>query len=182
MNGGPENGRRGYQMTFSIAYIRDFAMDHYILSESFETSVPWSRLTELCDNVKRRVWDEHRKHKLPGVPFISCRVTQLYESGACIYFYFGFYYKGVPNPSETYAAIENAARDEILKSGGSLSHHHGVGKLRQQFLPSVMSQASIDWIQRSKQAIDPQNIMGTRNQALGLRSGEDRHASEDRQE
>ena len=36
------NGRRGYQLTFSIAYIRDFVMKHHILGESFETSVSWS--------------------------------------------------------------------------------------------------------------------------------------------
>jgi len=40
----------------------------------------------------------------------------------------------VKNPSEVFAELERAARDEILRSGGSLSHHHGVGKLRREFL------------------------------------------------
>ena len=45
MAAGSANGARGYQVTFGIAYIRDFVMNHYVLAESFETSVPWS---EIC--------------------------------------------------------------------------------------------------------------------------------------
>ena len=40
---GAANGERGYQLTFAIAYIRDFMIDHCVLAESFETSVPWSQ-------------------------------------------------------------------------------------------------------------------------------------------
>ncbi|HEU4428211.1 MAG TPA: FAD-binding oxidoreductase, partial [Myxococcota bacterium] len=130
MKAGPENGKRGYELTFAIAYIRDFMMEHWLVAESFETTVPWSQALAVCNNVKRRIHEEHAARGLPGKPFISVRVTQLYESGVCLYFYFAFYYKGVEHPSEVFAELERAARDEILKSGGSLSHHHGIGKLR----------------------------------------------------
>ncbi len=161
---GPGNGRRGYQLTFSIAYIRDFVMNHYILGESFETSVPWSQVASLCENVKRRLRNEHELRGLPGKPFVTCRITQVYETGVCVYFYFAYYHKGVDRPSEVYAEMERAARDEILLSGGSLSHHHGVGKLRQGFLPEIMSSAALEWTQVMKRAIDPQNIFGCANQ------------------
>ena len=164
MKAGSENGERGYQLTFGIAYIRDFVMNHYILGESFETSVPWSQVASLCDNVKRRLRDEHEQRGLPGKPFLTCRITQIYETGACVYFYFAYYHKGVDRPSEVYAEMERAARDEILRSGGSLSHHHGVGKLRQEFLPEIMSPAALEWTQELKRAIDPQNIFGCANQ------------------
>lgn len=36
--GGPENGHRGYQLTFMIAYTRDLGMDYHCLGESFELS------------------------------------------------------------------------------------------------------------------------------------------------
>ena len=78
---GAENGMRGYQLTFGIAYIRDWIMNHYLLGESFETSVPWSRALALCDNVKRRIREEHAKRGLPGAPFVTCRVTQVYDTG-----------------------------------------------------------------------------------------------------
>ncbi|MBL8019333.1 MAG: FAD-binding oxidoreductase [Leptospirales bacterium] len=163
LKGGSENGQRGYQLTFGIAYIRDFMMNHHLIAESFETSVPWSNVVKLCSNVKRRINEEHAKRNLPGRPVVTCRVTQIYDTGACIYFYFAFYGKGVENPSDVFKDIEHAAREEILRSGGSLSHHHGIGKHRRDFIPEIMSEAMVDWKRRQKAALDPMNIFGTRN-------------------
>ena len=163
MAAGGANGERGYRLTFSIAYIRDFCMSHYIIAESFETSVAWSNTLKLCDNVKRRVAEEHSRRNLPGQPFVTCRITQLYDTGVCVYFYFAYYFKGVADPSGIYLEIEEAARDEILKSGGSLSHHHGIGKLRRKFLPRIMSAPTLEWIANFKRAVDPANIFGCGN-------------------
>lgn len=163
MQAGAENGERGYQLTFAIAYIRDFMLRHWVIAESFETSVPWSDAQALCENVKQRVFQEHAKRGLPGRPFISVRVTQLYPSGVCLYFYLAFHYKDVERPSEVFAEIERAARDEILASGGSLSHHHGIGKLRAPFLPRIFSPAALEWRERLKRAVDPDDVLGCGN-------------------
>jgi len=167
---GAENGRRGYQLTFGIAYLRDFVMRHWILGESFETSVPWSRVLELCENVKRRLAAECAARGVPGRPFVTARVTQVYQTGVCVYFYFGCYHKGLAQPIETFGELERAARDEILRSGGSLSHHHGVGKLRRGFLPRICSPAALAWSAEVKRAIDPGNVFGISNQLLGSES------------
>lgn len=156
--GGSENGRRGYMLTFGIAYIRDFVLRHYILAESFETSVPWTRAQELVDRVKARIYASHAERNLPGKPFVSCRVTQLYETGCCVYFYMAFYSKGVADPIGVYHEIEAEARKEVLAAGGSISHHHGVGKLRLPFVSDIMSPAMITWRDQMKAALDPQGI------------------------
>ena len=169
MKAGGENGRRGYQLTFSIAYIRDFLMNYYIIAESFETSVPWSSALALCKNVKDRITNEYKRRGLPGKSFLSARITQVYPTGVCIYFYFGFYYKGIGDPQHVYLELENIARDEILKSGGSLSHHHGVGKLRRAFLPRIMSETALQWKRDLKKSLDPTNVFGAGNQGLEVR-------------
>jgi alkyldihydroxyacetonephosphate synthase len=163
IKGGAENGRRGYALTFAIAYIRDFMMSRYVLAESFETAVSWSQCVPLIQNVKQRLWQQHAKRELPGRPFVSARVTQLYDTGVCVYFYFAFHHRGIENASEVYAELERAAREEILSSGGSLSHHHGVGKLRQRFLPAVLSPTALAWREDLKRAIDPDNLFGCGN-------------------
>jgi alkyldihydroxyacetonephosphate synthase len=163
IKGGAENGRRGYALTFAIAYIRDFMMDHYVLAESFETAVSWSQCVPLIQNVKQRLWQEHAKHGLPGQPFVSARVTQLYETGVCVYFYFAFFHRGVEDASAVYAELERAAREEILRNGGSLSHHHGVGKLRQRFLPTVLAPAALAWREALKRSVDPNDLFGCAN-------------------
>ncbi|XP_017299522.1 alkyldihydroxyacetonephosphate synthase, peroxisomal-like [Diaphorina citri] len=55
---GESNGRRGYMLTYIIAYIRDFACDYYFIGDSFETSVPWDKTVLLCINVKKRLTRE----------------------------------------------------------------------------------------------------------------------------
>jgi len=42
-----------------------------------------------------------------------------------VYIYFGFPYFGLEKPLEIYGLIEDGAREEIMKHGGSISHHHG---------------------------------------------------------
>ncbi|MBP7416630.1 MAG: hypothetical protein KA831_08250, partial [Pyrinomonadaceae bacterium] len=90
----------------------------------------------------------------------------VYRTGVAIYFYFGFYYKGVENPSEVYLELENIAREEILRCGGSLSHHHGIGKIRESYLPDIMSETALKWKQEIKHGLDPQNVFGAGNQNL----------------
>ena len=57
MAGGAENGKRGYLLTYLIAYVRDFAMQHAVIAESFETSVPWSKVESLCTNTKKAIYE-----------------------------------------------------------------------------------------------------------------------------
>jgi len=156
--GGAENGKRGYLLTFGIAYIRDFVLRHHILAESFETSVPWSQAQELVDRVKARIYAAHAERGLPGRPFVSSRVTQVYETGCCVYFYMAFYSKGVENAVGAYHEIEAEARREVIAAGGSISHHHGVGKLRLPFVSDIMSPAMITWREQMKTALDPDGI------------------------
>jgi alkyldihydroxyacetonephosphate synthase len=163
LRSGAENGRRGYMLTFGIAYIRDFVLRHHILGESFETSVPWSQAQELIDRVKRRIYAAHDERKLPGRPFVSCRVTQVYDTGCCIYFYLAFYSKGVADPIRAYHEIEAEARKEVIAAGGSISHHHGVGKLRLSFVNDIMSPAMVCWRERMKLALDPQGIFAAQS-------------------
>ncbi|XP_055925015.1 alkyldihydroxyacetonephosphate synthase, peroxisomal-like [Argiope bruennichi] len=163
MAAGEDNGKRGYMLTYVIAYIRDLGLDYGVVSESFETSVPWDRVIDLCRNVKDRIQREVRNHGIQFPAFASCRVTQSYDVGACVYFYFAFGYYGLSDPVHTYESIEAAARDEIIASGGSISHHHGVGKLRKRWMSQTVSDVGINMIRAVKEKIDPLNIFANGN-------------------
>nr|CAD66418.1 alkyl-dihydroxyacetonephosphate synthase [Suberites domuncula]CAD79441.1 dihydroxyacetonephosphate synthase [Suberites domuncula] len=160
---GEENGRRGYLFTFVIAYIRDLGFDYSYLAESFETSVPWSRVSELVRNVKDRVRRECLKHGIGNQPLISARVTQTYDAGACIYFYLVFNYVGNNDPITAFDEVETAARGEILACGGSLSHHHGVVKIRKRWVEQTLSRTGVEMLRAIKDRIDPHNIFGAGN-------------------
>lgn len=76
--GGEENGRYGYRLTFAIAYLRDLGMEYGILGESFETSVPWDKIENLCRNVKELLKRETANFGIKYPVLASCRVTQVY--------------------------------------------------------------------------------------------------------
>uniref|UniRef100_A0A8C0P6X0 Alkylglycerone-phosphate synthase n=1 Tax=Canis lupus familiaris TaxID=9615 RepID=A0A8C0P6X0_CANLF len=160
---GEDNGQRGYLLTYVIAYIRDLGLEYYILGESFETSAPWDRVVDLCRNVKERITRECKEKGVQFAPLSTCRVTQIYDAGACIYFYFAFNYRGISDPLTVFEQTETAAREEILANGGSLSHHHGVGKLRKQWLKESISDVGFGMLKSVKEYVDPNNIFGNKN-------------------
>jgi alkyldihydroxyacetonephosphate synthase len=165
--GGAENGRRGYTLTFAIGYLRDFMSEYGLIGESFETSVPWDRIEGMCAAVEQALNDECAARGVIGMPYLSYRVTQTYHAGACVYFTMGFSAHGLANPTIAFEEIEHALRQVVLDNGGSLSHHHGVGKIRQAFLPQVHSPAGLELLRATKRAVDPGNVFGIANGACG---------------
>lgn len=163
ISGGASNGQRGYMLTYAIAYIRDFLAPYYISGETYETSTSWDRVHSVVQAVCDKAYELHRTHNLFGQPFISARITQLYHTGVCIYFTHGFSNRNLENPLATFIAIEDSIREAILEAGGSISHHHGVGKLRQQFMDRVMTPTSQNMLRDLKRSTDPDNIFGIGN-------------------
>ena len=76
--------------------------------------------------------------------------------------------------AHSYEIVEDAARDEVFKSGGAISHHHGVGKIRKGFIDRTLPRMAIDWQKAIKDSIDPKNIFAINNTIY--RSEEERKA------
>ena len=160
---GEQNGKRGYLLTNLIAYIRDFLSDRSIIGETMETTVPWNKIEIVAEAIEKELKSQHKKNKLPGKPFFSYRVTQLYHSSVCVYIMIGMYMKGIKKAEDVYAKIEKAIRGVIMEKGGSLSHHHGVGKLRKEFLKKIYSPTAVKMVQGLKKELDPKDIFGIKN-------------------
>ncbi|MFN8484210.1 MAG: FAD-binding oxidoreductase [Anaerolineae bacterium] len=161
--GGSENGQRGYMLTYAIAYIRDFLADYSIIGETYETTVPWDKIHDVIGAVMETAASKHKEYGLPGRPFVSPRITQMYHTGVCIYFTHGFSTKGIERPDRVFGEIEHSLRETIIAHGGTISHHHGVGKLRKDFMADTISPTTVDLLKAIKQADDPNNIFGIRN-------------------
>lgn len=166
--GGSEGGRRGYALTFAIAYIRDFLIQFGILGETFETSVPWNRIVPMCEAVEAELDRLCAAHGVPGRPYLSYRASQSYQTGVCLYFTMGFWGRGLERPDAVYQEIERRLREVILDQGGSLSHHHGVGKVRRDFMPRVHSENALRALRALKAAVDPGDVFAAGNNVFGL--------------
>ncbi len=160
---GAANGKRGYTLTFGIAYIRDFLNQFNFLGETFETSVPWNKIHPVTQAVQEKLTEQCASYNIGGRPYLAYRVTQTYHTGVCLYFTMGFSGKGLEDSIRVYHDIEQRIRQTVLDNGGSLSHHHGIGKIRQGFLPQVQTENSINVIRAAKRAMDPHNVFGAGN-------------------
>ncbi|NWZ95999.1 ADAS protein, partial [Nesospiza acunhae] len=95
----------------------DLGLDYYVIGESFETSVPWDRVLDLCRNVKERIVRECKEKGVQFAPLSTCRVTQTYDAGACVYFYFAFNYRGISDPIHVYEQIEVMYKETVVEAG-----------------------------------------------------------------
>ncbi|MFU8833144.1 MAG: FAD-binding oxidoreductase, partial [Wenzhouxiangella sp.] len=118
-------------------------------------------------------------HDVPGRPYLSYRISQSYQTGVCIYFTLGFCGRGLEQADTVYQAIEQRLREVVLDHGGSLSHHHGIGKVRQHFVRRVHSETAIRAIRGIKQSIDPGNIFASGNHVFGRQFGDQATISAD---
>ena len=161
--GGSKEGKVGYNITMVIAYIREFFVPQGILGETLETAVPWSKVNQVKDEANKLLTELHKKYDLPGKPFFCSRISKVYHTGICMYNTMGINVRGIKNPEKVFSDIEHKIRECFIKYGGSISHHHGVGKLRKDFMPETISPGSIDVIQGIKKSQDPNNIFGISN-------------------
>lgn len=134
-------------------------------------------MSTLCSKVRERLIKASVDRGVNANKMLcSFRVTQVYETGAAVYIYFGYNYAHSTIPADkiiqVYEEIENECREEILKQGGSLSHHHGIGKIRKRFASHIMPPMAIDFMNDVKKSLDPKNVFSTNNTVYRLQNEE----------
>jgi alkyldihydroxyacetonephosphate synthase len=140
------------QKKFDTPYIRDFLLDRGATADVSETAAPWSRLKPLYDNVIARAEKAFAEIGCQG--YIMCHLSHNYHSGACLYFTFAIAYQGA-DVLEKYDVVKRAVQGEFIRSGGTLSHHHGVGAEHSPWLEDDISPAGAAMIARLLESTDP---------------------------
>lgn len=59
---------------------------------------------------------------------------------------------------DDYEELETEARETIMKHGGSISHHHGVGRKRRRFMMNQQPKFANQLLAHIKKFLDPNNI------------------------
>jgi alkyldihydroxyacetonephosphate synthase len=93
---------------------------------------------------------------IEGVLEVSGHYSHFYREGACLYVTFA----GIPkDPLRYYQDTWNAAIEATLKNNGSISHHHGIGFWRMQYMQREMGTSGVKLLKSIRNAIDPQGIL-----------------------
>ena len=107
-------------------YDREGLIAHGLLHDTFETAITWDRFEEFHAGVKAAT--ERAIRDATGKPgHVTCRFTHVYPDGPAPY----FTYLAQPAPGaeiEQWRAIKGAASDALIQAGGTITHHHSVGR------------------------------------------------------
>jgi len=151
-----EGGSEDWLRTrFDGPYLRDALLDAGVFCETLETATTWSRLAGLREAVtaalKRGFAEADRK------AFVMCHVSHIYPTGASLYF-------TVLAPLGTDAldawdGVKRRAGDAIMAAGGTISHHHAVGRDHALWLGEEIGDTGIRILAAVKRELDPRGIM-----------------------
>jgi alkyldihydroxyacetonephosphate synthase len=133
-------------------YLRDTLVAGGVLSETFETAITWDRLEGFVAGVRERAAAAVRQACGQGT--VTCRLTHAYPDGAAPYF-------TVLAPArrgselEQWAEVKAAASEAILEAGGTITHHHAVGRDHRPWYDHQRPEPFAEALRAAKGALDP---------------------------
>jgi alkyldihydroxyacetonephosphate synthase len=137
-------------------YLRDTFVAMGVFSETFETAITWERLDAFVEEVGGAA--EAALRELCGAGSVTVRLTHAYADGAAPYF---TCLAPVERGEEiaTFAAVKAAASDAIIRAGGTITHHHGVGRLHRPWYERQRPEPFAAALRAAKAAVDPAGIL-----------------------
>jgi alkyldihydroxyacetonephosphate synthase len=137
-------------------YLRDTLIEMGAMVETLETSHTWSRLQELHDAVGAAIRGALEGQGTPGLVF--CHLSHAYADGASLYFTFIARARREA-AVEQWAAAKRAASETIVAHGGTITHHHAIGRDHAPYMEAEVGRTGIEVLRAVKQQLDPAGIM-----------------------
>ncbi|MBO4274665.1 FAD-binding protein [Microbispora triticiradicis] len=148
---GPEPGEKWAQGRFSAPYLRDSLLAAGATVETLETACFWSDLPRLYDAVRLALLGAL------GSPLVMCHISHVYATGASLYFTVVTAQTG--DPLAQWAAAKRAAGEAIVAAGGTISHHHGVGRDHLEAYAAEIGDLGGEILRGIKERLDPAGIL-----------------------
>jgi alkyldihydroxyacetonephosphate synthase len=141
---------------FSAPYLRDELLTHGVMVETLETATQWSKLQELHRGVSEAISQVLGEQGTPGL--VMCHISHVYETGASLYFTFIARQRD-GDEIEQWRVVKQAAGDAILAGGGTITHHHAVGRDHVPWMEREVSSGGVQALRALKAELDPMAIM-----------------------
>jgi alkyldihydroxyacetonephosphate synthase len=136
-------------------YLRDELLDRGVLAETLETATSWANLGRLHEAVREALRAALSGRGTP--PLVMCHVSHLYPSGASLYF--TFLARQEEDALAQWRAAKTAASEAIVAGGGTITHHHAIGRDHRQWLTAESGPLGIEVLRAAKERLDPAGIM-----------------------
>ncbi|MBV9569307.1 MAG: FAD-binding oxidoreductase [Hyphomicrobiales bacterium] len=140
-----------------MPYAREFLTPAAIINDTFETSITWERFESFHDEVKTAT--ERAIREATGVEGeVTCRFTHAYPDGPAPYF--SFHALGRHGALlEQWRAIKEAASNALIAAGGTITHHHAVGRDHRRWYDRQRPELFATALRAAKKALDPQAML-----------------------
>jgi alkyldihydroxyacetonephosphate synthase len=125
-----------------------------VIVDTMEVAGLWSAVPRLYTGIREAL--------AARAQAVGCHLSHLYPSGSSLYFTFLISGADDRDAEARYRlAWEEAARS-CAAAGGTITHHHGVGRLKARFLTEDLGETGVDVLARIRAALDPAGIMNPR--------------------
>jgi alkyldihydroxyacetonephosphate synthase len=154
---GDGDAAAGWRAAFLAApYVRDTMIAAGVFSETFETAITWDRLDGFVAEVRERAQSALRE--ISGAGTVTCRFTHVYPDGAAPYFtMLAPAVRG--GELEQWDAVKAAASDAVIAAGGTITHHHAVGRDHRPWYDRQRPDAFARALRAAKRELDPAGIL-----------------------
>ena len=153
---GQAAGRAWEHGRYQGPYLRDTLMGMGAMVETLETSHTWSRFGEIHAAVGEAIRAALARQGTPGLVF--CHLSHAYRDGASLYFTFiSRSRRGAE--LEQWGAVKRAASEAIVAHGGTITHHHAVGRDHAPYMEAEVGPTGLDVLRAVKEQLDPAGIM-----------------------
>jgi alkyldihydroxyacetonephosphate synthase len=141
---------------FAAPYMRDELLTYGVMVETLETATRWSNVLALHRQVGGAIERALAALGTPGL--VACHVSHVYETGASLYFTF-LARQRLHDPVGQWHAVKRAACEAIVAGGGTITHHHAVGRDHAPWMRHEVGPGGLSALAALKDELDPAGIM-----------------------
>jgi alkyldihydroxyacetonephosphate synthase len=144
-----------------MPYWRDPMVGAGAILDTFETAITWDRFEAFYRGVLEEVAATiHRATGRPGS--VSCRFTHVYPDGPAPYFTYaalGSERGDLRSSLSAWREIKRATNDVVTRLGGTVTHHHAVGRDHRTGYERESSPLYRAALAAAKESLDPRGIL-----------------------
>jgi len=146
---GEEPAKRWWENRYNVSYNQSRVFDRGAFVDTLEVATTWDKVEDLYHAVRKAV-SPHA--------FIMAHFSHAYIHGCCIYFSLVSRAKTEEEAVALYRKIWDRAMEAVIGSGATVTHHHGVGMHKAEYMKRELGRLSVVY-QQLKDAMDPNNIL-----------------------
>ena len=124
-----------------------------LVVDTIEVAATWDRVMPLYQAVVTAL------RELPEVVLASGHSSHSYRSGTNLYFTFAARVEEQERMPAIYLECWRRTIRATLASGGGISHHHGIGRVRREFLGHEIGDTGVGVLRALKRALDPDDLL-----------------------